>query len=138
MESITSILESINSLNATGLEEKDLSKVIDDVIWAHEVGMGSLMSGWIVTKRLYEEIPDKAEAILARLKALSAMIRNGELDSWLLGDTSGVPPAIANKAIVSAAAVHPLTVVDGDIVFEKESFLRMILELAEPEGSRNN
>ena len=41
-------------------------------------------------------------------------------------------------ALISAAANHPLSIINGDITFEKESFLRRILELAEPEGSDNN
>jgi hypothetical protein len=38
------------------------------------------------------------------------------------------------KALVSAAADHPLSIINGDVLFEKESFLRRILEFAEPQG----
>jgi hypothetical protein len=130
--------DSIDDLNAIALQVDELFKVINDAIWAHEVGMCSLLTGWIATKRLHQEAPEKAEAILARLKALSAMIKNGELNDWLLADRAAVPPAIAHKAIVSAAADHPLSIIGGDITFEKESFLRRVLELAETEGRSSN
>ena len=130
--------ESIDDLNAIELKEEELFKVINNARWAHEVGMCSLMTGWLAAKKLYDEIPGKAKAILARLEALSIMMEKDELRSWLLSDEIKVMPAIAHKALVSAAAVHPLSIINGDITFEKESFLQKILELAESEGSHDN
>ena len=66
------------------------------------------------------------------------MIENDELKNWLMADGGSVMPAIAHKALVSAAAIHPLSVINGEIAFEKESFLRRLLESAEYEGSDNN
>jgi hypothetical protein len=43
-------------------------------------------------------------------------------------------PTIALKAMISAAAYHPLSLINGDVLFEKESFLRKVLEFAEPQG----
>ena len=97
-----------------------------------------MMTGWIAKKKLCEETPDKAEAILIRLQALSIMIENDELKNWLLTEDARVMPAIAHKALVSAAAAHPLSMINGDIIFEKESFLQMTLELAETAGSNSN
>jgi hypothetical protein len=130
--------ESVDDLNAIMLKEGELFKVINDARWAHEIGMCSLMTGRLAVKKLYDEIPGKANAILARLEALSIMMKNDELKSWLLSDEISVMPAIAHKALVSAAAVHPLSIINGDITFEKESFLRKILEVSETLGSNNN
>jgi hypothetical protein len=139
MKSDASDNGSIESLNAVVLKEEELYKVINDAIFAHDIGMCSMMSGWVTTKKLYEDnIPDKAKAILARLQALTVLIENDELKNWLLVDGTRVPPAIARKALVSAATNHPLSIINGDVTFEKESFLRRILELAETLGRGNN
>jgi hypothetical protein len=128
----------VNDLNAVVLKEEELFKVINDANRAHEIGICPIMTGRIAEKKLYEETPDKAKAILIRLQALSAIIKNDELKNWLLADAIRVVPTIAHRALVSAAADHPLSIINGDIAFDKESFLRRILELAEPEGSDNN
>jgi len=38
------------------------------------------------------------------------------------------------NAMVSAAASHPLSLINGDVLFEKVLFLRRVLEFAEPQG----
>jgi hypothetical protein len=43
---------------------------------------------------------------------------------------------VAHRALVSTAAVYPLSLINGDMMFDKESFLGRILELVEPDGSR--
>jgi hypothetical protein len=128
----------IDDLNAVAVTEEELIKVINEVTLAQEVGICSMMTGWIAQKKLREKTPDKAEAILTRLQALTVMMENDDLNSWLLYEEARSMPAVAHRALVSAAADHPLSIINGDISFEKESFLRRILELAEPEGSHRN
>jgi hypothetical protein len=127
----------IDALNAIDLNEEELFEVIKNVRLVHKVGAGSQEVGEIAQKEIYEKIPSKTQAILTRLQALSVMIENNELNRWLLADGASITPA-AHKALVSAAANHPLSIINGDIAFEKESFLQKILELVEPEGSRRN
>jgi hypothetical protein len=129
---------SIDDLNAVVLREEELLRVINDTGWAHEMGICSMMTGWVASKKLYDEAPHKAKAILSRLQALSVLIENDELRNWMLADGAGVAPKIAHKALLSAAAHHPLSIINGEITFEKESFLRKILELSEHEGSNIN
>jgi hypothetical protein len=128
----------VNELNAVALQKEELFKFIDDYDRIREIGICSKISGMMVEKKLYKEIPDKAKAILIRLQSLSAMIENDDLKNWLLANETKVKPTIANIALIAAAADHPLSIINGNITFEKESFLRKILELAEPEGSNNN
>jgi len=128
----------IEDLNSVLLKEEELFKVIDDYRQARDAGMCSVVTGRIAEKTLSSENPGKAKAILCRLQALSQMIENRDLNNWLFSDGICVMPSIANKALVSAAAVHPLSVIDGGIKFEKESFLARILELVETEGSDGN
>ena len=136
MESEAPDQDLLDTLNAVTLADAELFKVIDDVKLTYELGECAIATGWITQKKLCEEVPDKAKAILTRLQALSAMVQSDELKHWFLADGTSVMPA-AHRAIVSAAAGHPLSIINGDITFEKESFLRRILELAEPEGSRS-
>ena len=138
MKPSASDLDSINDLNAVVLKEEELFEVIDAYRRTRGIGLRRAMKSVISEKKVYEETPDKAEAILFRLQALSMMMENNELSHWVLDEGTSVMPAIANRALVSAAAEHPLSLIDGDIAFEKESFLRRILELAEPEGSDSN
>ncbi len=138
IKSTSSILDRAEALNAIVLKEEELLSVLNNTRWAHDIGMCSLMTGWFAEKNLREAAPDKADAILARLQALSMILENDELKCWLPAEEGHVMPATANKALVSAAAVHPLTVIKGDLAFDKESFLRKLLELAEPEGSNRN
>jgi hypothetical protein len=126
----------LDALNAIELKEEELSEVIDNVRLVHEMGASS-PTDWIAQEGLYEQVPYKAKAILTRLHALSAIMENNELKRWLLADEASIMPA-AHKALVSAVANHPLSIINGDIAFEKESFLQRMLELVEPEGSRRN
>jgi hypothetical protein len=138
MKPSASELNSIDDLNAVALREEELFIIINKAKWASEIGMCPMMTGLVTIKKLFDEIPEKAKAIICRFQALSMMIENDELKNWLLADGGSVMPAIAHKALVSAAAIHPLSVINGEIAFEKESFLRRVLESAEYEGSDNN
>jgi hypothetical protein len=128
----------LSALNAVVLKEAELFSVIDEFEKLREIGICSKLAGSIVENRAYEENPEKAKAILVRLEVLSMMIENDELKDWLSDENIGVMPAIANKALIAAAAKHSLSIIDGDTTFEKRSFLRRVLELAEPEGSTNS
>ena len=138
IQSSTPDFGSIEDLNSVLLKEEELFKIIDEYRRARDAGMCSMVTGRIAEKTLASENPEKARAILCRLQALSQMIEDRDLKHWLLSEGICVMPSIANKALVSAAAAHPLSLIDGDIKFEKESFLRRILELAETEGSKGN
>ena len=138
MKPSASDLNSIDDLNAVVLGEEELCIIINKAKWASEIGMCPMMTGLVTIKKLFDEIPEKAKAIIYRFHALSMMIENDELKNWLMADGGSVMPAIAHKALVSAAAIHPLSVINGEIAFEKESFLRRVLESAEYEGNDNN
>lgn len=138
MKPSASELNSIDDLNAVALREEELFIIINKAKWASEIGMCPMMTGLVTIKKLFDEIPEKAKAIIYRFQALSMMIENDELKNWLMADGGSVMPAIAHKALVSAAAIHPLSVINGEIAFEKESFLRRVLESADYEGNDNN
>jgi hypothetical protein len=75
----------------------------------------------------------KASAIMFRLQALVNLIKAETLPGWTLPQQSdGCFPT--DEAVFAAAAVQPLVQKENDLVFEREAFLRKVLELAEPKG----
>jgi hypothetical protein len=77
---------------------------------------------------------DKAAAIMIRLNVLARMADNGDLYPRMAANDPGFSPSVAYKALTSAAVQHPLSLIDGDFIFDRESFLRSVLELAKPAG----
>jgi hypothetical protein len=124
----------VSYLNAVKLEEEDVVEAIGVAIDAYDSGECHLMTGVITTMQLFVTAPHKARAIIFRLQALAIMLEKNELRNWIQADGATVAPA-AKKALISAVADHPLSLIDGDISFEKESFLQRVLEFAEPEGN---
>ena len=82
------------------------------------------------TMQLFPAASHKAKAIIFRLHALAVMMENNELKNWLQPDGAKIVPG-AQKALIAAVAHHPLSLIDGDISFERESFLQRVLEFAE-------
>jgi hypothetical protein len=122
----------IACLNAVRLNEEELSKTLAAARSAQIEGKTDCWTGIITTIRLFKASPDKAKAIIFRLQALTAMIERDELGDWIRGYGTSILPTIVLKALLSAAADHPLSIINGDVSFERESFLRRVLELAEP------
>ena len=125
-------------LNAVHVKEEDLSKVLAAARSAQQGGKTNDWTGILTTIRLFDNSPEQAKAIIFRLQALATMIANDELGEWILGYGTRIMPKIALKAMVSAAADHPLSIINGAVLFEKESFLRRVLEFAEPQGNGND
>jgi hypothetical protein len=138
MKSSVSDQNFLNDLNAVRLREEELSRVLAAARQAQEEGKTDNWTGIMTTVRLFNDSPDKAKAIIFRLQALAVMIERDELGEWVLGYGTSLMPTIAHKALVSAAADHPLAIINGDVSFERESFLHRVLELAEPQGMDNN
>ena len=124
----------LRDLNTVRVKEEDLSKALAAAKRAQEEGETSNWTGILTTIRLFNNSPEEAKAIIFRLQALARMIANDELGDWILGYGNSIMPTITLKAMVSAAASHPLSIINGDVLFEKESFLLKILEFAEPQG----
>ena len=126
--------EFVRYLNAVRVEEEDLATAIMIAMDAYDAGECYLMTGVITTMQLFVTAPHKARAIIFRLQALAAMIQNNELRNWTQSDGITVVPG-AQKALLSVVSDHPLSLIDGNISFERESFLQRILEFAETRES---
>jgi hypothetical protein len=135
MESSAMESNFLNGLNEIRVKETDLSKALAAARRAQAEGETDNWTGILTTIRLFNDSPEEAKAIIFRLQALAKMIANDELGDWILGYGTSMMPTIALKAMISAAAYHPLSLINGDVLFEKESFLRKVLEFAEPQGN---
>ena len=124
----------VNALNSIKLHEEDLFEAIHAATDAYEKGECHLMTGVIPTMQLFITAPDKAKAVIFRLQALGLMMENDEINNWIQLDGARALSATLQSAMIAAAAEHPLSLIDGDISFEKESFFRRVFELAEPQG----
>jgi hypothetical protein len=122
------LVEHINSVSVT---KDDLWEITGDAQNfkgepCFEVGMS------IITKRFGDNF-HKASALMFRMQALVNLLKAEALPGWTLRrQPDGSFPT--NEAVFAAAAVQPLIEKDNDLVFEREAFLRKVLELAEPEG----
>jgi hypothetical protein len=128
----------LDGLNAVKLREEEVRGVINATIEAYARGESHKLTGILATMQFFNNTPDRAKAIIFRLQALEAMIHNNELKNWIRTDGTRVAPIIVQKALVSATAEHPLSIINDDILFEKESFIRRVLEVAQPENSIKN
>jgi hypothetical protein len=125
--------EFVDSLNTVRLEEEEIVAAISLTLESADSGDCYLRS--LTTPiRLFPTAPNKARAVIFRLQAIAAMMERNELKDWMeLGGTTVRPDG--QKAVIAAVTCHPLCLVNGDIAFEKESFLQRILESAESRGN---
>ena len=86
----------------------------------------------LITYRYFNGNKQMADAVLFRLSAFATLSRNNDLAAWTL-DSEDNSVSI-NSAIFSAAACEPLVMINDQLSFDKESFLKKALELAKPKG----
>jgi len=83
--------------------------------------------------RLFSGEPDKALAIDARLTAMARLIRAGALPGWALPTAPDGSTQISEPVLL-ATATEPLILGEHDASFDRQSFVRRVLELATPDG----
>lgn len=127
MENDESAEKLLNYLNSVHVTKEDIVRVIESANKEHVKGQDSEMLGLFVTARLFKKQTAKVQAIYFRMEALAEMVVNEELRGWTLAklDDGSTP---ADDAVLAAVAQHPLSIVDGEITFERKSFLNRILE----------
>ena len=127
----------LRDLNAVRLKDEEVSRVLAAAKMACRNGETSDTAGIMIAVRLFEKAPDKAKAIIFRLQALAKLIASLDFEDWVLGNGHFVP-AFAQESLISAAVDHPLSMVDGDISFEKEPFLQRAFELTKTHSGNDN
>lgn len=133
--SLRASAELVNRLNAVSIAEYEIVEAIRAAIEASDAGESYAWCSIGTTMQLFAGAPQKGRAVIFRLQALARMMEENQLKDWMLPDGSRIIPA-AQKALIIAVATHPLSLIDGCITFEKESFLQKILEFAEAPGSQ--
>lgn len=87
---------------------------------------------FLISRRVHGDF-HKTSAIMFRMEALVRLLKEEGLPGWTLPQQpDGSYPTA--EAVFAAAAVQPLIEQENDVVFEREAFLKKVLELAEPEG----
>ena len=133
MENASSDLKLLERLNSVKVTKRDIIRVVETANRAHAEGHPSDMLGLFATAKLFNKDIAKVQAIQFRMEALAVMMENNEIPGWTLGksEDGGI---LTDDAVFDAVAKHPLSIVDGEITFERKSFLNKVLELAKPEG----
>jgi len=127
----------LRDLNAVRLKDEEVARVLAAAKMACRNGETGDTAGIMIAVRLFEKAPDKAKAIIFRLQALARLIASLDFEDWVLGNGHFIP-AFAQESLISAAVDHPLSLVNGDISFEKKSFLQRAFELTESQGGNGN
>jgi hypothetical protein len=125
--------ELVDSLNTVRLKEEEIVEAISATLESADSGECCLRS-LTTTIRLFPSAPHKARAVIFRLQALAAMMERNELKDWMQPGGAALTPT-GQMAVIAAVTFHPLSLVNGDIAFEKDSFLQRILESATSHGN---
>jgi hypothetical protein len=128
--------EFVDSLNTVQLREEEIVKAIQSALDSADSGECYLRSLTSLI-RLFPTAPHKARAVFFRLQALAIMMEKNELKNWMQPGSAAFT-AVGQRAVIAAITYHPLSLDNGDITFQKESFLQTILESAESDGNLTN
>ncbi len=133
MNSSESDLNQLSDLNSVNLQASEVLRVIKATVKNYKGSRrGHIMGTMATSKNL--SYSSKATAIIIRLQPLAKLAERNE--HWILVERkTDFSPTIAHRALISPAAKHPLSLINGDFIFERDSFLRTVLELAQPEGA---
>ncbi len=127
----TRLLKQVNSVIVTSDE---IELVLEECNSRHEAGQAEGEEGLYVIVEKFHKQPERAKAICFRMVALSKIIEKKEALGWTI--SSDKPGAVLTKReLIEAAAIYPLSEIDGDVGFEIDGFLSKALELAEVEGT---
>jgi hypothetical protein len=128
----------LGELNATKISARELIEYSEEcirLIPADADWRDSFVGSASIAVRLSNKDATKARALCARLTALANITKEGA-PGWIREDRAPDGMAIINETLFAAAAVEPLVRdTEGEFRFDRESFLRRALELAERESA---
>lgn len=126
----TKIIARLNSVIVT---PEELSEVLNEADKLHDIGNDEEGGGIYLITSMFRDQPDRAQAIYFRMEALSKIIGSKSAPAWTM-ESNKDGAVLIKQELIEAAAVFPLSEVDGDIGFERNGFLSKALEFAEIEG----
>jgi hypothetical protein len=115
-------------VNETPISKDELINVVQEV-GESDPENRDMEGHALVAVRLYSNDPLKVKAIMFRLEALVNLLVDEGASGWTLSLPNGA--VLTQEPVFAAAAVQPLIEQDGNVVFERETFLDKVLELAE-------
>lgn len=130
------VLERVNNAVVTA---EDLATLVEEVNRraAENPDLAGDMLGAFTAMALFNDksVPvhqtaDKVHAVWSRMEALGLLLKDG-MPEFALRGASG-DHWMVDDAVLAAAAVHPLVMRDGRMAFERDSFVRRALALADP------
>jgi hypothetical protein len=80
------------------------------------------------------ESPQHALALFYRMIALARFVREETGTNWIMAQRDEDGARFINDALFAAAAEEPLIGADGEWRFERQTFLDLVLHLAETDG----
>lgn len=124
------ILESVNGVRVSA---EDLLRVLEETQNLPKEKR-SFEGRMHVAARLFQDDSEKSIAVSFRMRAMFELLGSSEdgIPGWSL---PRLPDGsiVTQEAVIAAAAVQPLSVVDERIIFEREPFMAKVLELADLE-----
>lgn len=119
--------EFLRSLNQIPVSSEDLMRAaVSDQPRSSEAAV-------IKVFEQHRDDPDKVRAIVFRLQALATVLEKRGLPGWSTEPVAVDRPVFTQEEVFAAAASEPLMLSGKELVFEYESFLTKVLELAELE-----
>jgi len=115
-------------INNTPVSKDEIIEIVQEIA-EREPGDRDAEGHMLVITSLHHNNPDKGQSIYFRLEALAQFLTQEGATGWTLELPNGA--TLTQEPVFAAAAVHPLSERDGELVFERESFLKKVLELAD-------
>jgi hypothetical protein len=119
----------VERLNKTTVTKKEILEIVEKS--EHHDDERKNFFGHIQTLvALHQGDQEKVSAIMFRMEALAKLIQGEGIPGWTESEAPD-GSVLTQESVFAAAAVHPLIEKDGDVEFDRESFLLRVLELAE-------
>ena len=123
----------LHRLNEVVVDPEEIYKLVEDGVERRKEHPDSDGAGIFLVARNYKGQPERAQAVYFRMYAVSKLLESEGAPGWALPQEED-GAITTREEILKVAATHPLSYVDGDVAFEKSSFLAKVLEISEHEG----
>jgi len=117
----------LSEANTTPVTKDDLLRIVDEAESSFPDARD--LMAYAMAARGFIRDPDKMEAVMLRLKALSRFVSDEGAPGWTISLPDGV--VLTPEPVFAAAADQPLIEVGDDVGFDRETFLARVLEIAE-------
>jgi hypothetical protein len=124
----------VKDLNKAKISTKDFIRVIEECEKRSSGDDWEPGDGLYVIVFMFRKKPRKAQAIHFRIDAMNDLLTAGAIPGYFALPKNGDGGIPIREAVLAAAATEPLIVVNDQIGFDRESFVRRCLQLTEASG----